>query len=107
MQEISEMMYNWFHNNDKFLSGTLDIMTINKNEWNGNLSQPRVGEKIEILDGEFYVEAVERMWSYNRPMISRLNISRGFSYSPSGEMTGEIEDLGSRLKTITGGQKVL
>jgi len=92
MKKISIKMWEWFQNNDRFCSGTLEIMTIDSKEW-GELSgykglkSPRIGEKISFLKGEeFYVEESEHSWNYKGPMITKLSLSRGYMYNPYNGM---------------------
>jgi len=100
MSDLSTCLNDWYSNNDKFLSGSLDIMTIDNREWKRKLKNPRIGEKIGFLGGEFYVESADHSWSFKGPMKTHLSISRGYVYDAGGGMTGEIEDLGMKVKEI-------
>jgi hypothetical protein len=100
MNKLSTELKNWYTNNDRFLSGSVELMTVNKDEWQGKLENPRIGERIGFLGGEFYVEEAEHSWNFIGPMKTRLRITRGYRYSGMGEMQGEIEDLGMKVKEI-------
>ena len=109
MKNISTKMKKWFAENDEFVSGTLEMMTIDPNEWRDSkysgLENPRIGEKIGLLDGEFYVESSEHSWSYRSPMITKLSISRGYKYNPDGTLDRPI--YGGKEKTYeTGGYEI-
>jgi len=103
MRAISNKMSKWFEHNDEFCSGTLEIMTINSKEWRDSkeyreLENPRIGEKIKLLDGEFYVEEAEHSWGYKGPMITKLSLSRGYKYNPDGTMDRPIYGTKEEMK---------
>jgi len=103
MGELSKMLKRWFEHNDEFLSGSITFMTIDEKWWSGEIRNPRIGEKIGFLDGEFYVEESEHSWNYGGPMITRLSVTRGYKYSATGEMIGPIDNLGRKLASIAKG----
>lgn len=100
--DFSKQLKEWFTNNDEFLSGTLNIMTIDESEsrWKGKLKNPRVGEKIRFIDAEFYVEESQHSWNYGGPMRTSLNVTRGYVYN-NGVMLRKVENLGAKARTIT------
>ena len=111
MKAISTKMKRWFGKNDEFASGTLEMMTISPDEWRDSryngLQNPRVGEKIGLLDGEFYVESSEHSWSYLSPMITKLSISRGYKYNPDGSLDKPIYGTEEEVATYeTGGFEI-
>jgi len=111
MRKISMKMWNWFFANDELCSGTLEIMTIDPKEWRGSkeyegLQNPRVGEKIGLLKGEFYIEEADHSWSYKGPMITKLSLSRGYKYNPDGTMDNPIYGAEKRMITEFGGYEI-
>jgi hypothetical protein len=100
MKEFSRMMKRWYQHNDEMYSGSISIHTINNADWQGtedkNYSQiqdPKIGERISFLDGEFYVESVDHSWSYMGAMTTRIGVSRGYRYDSSGNMIGKLENV--------------
>ena len=82
--ELSSMLKRWFSKNDELLSGTVTIMTVDgKDE---QIKNPRVGEKLKLVQTEFYIESGEHSWSYGGPMQTKLGLSRGYEYDNSGNM---------------------
>jgi len=87
VRRISEMLKRWYEHNDEFLSGNIESMTIDASWWKG-VRDPRVGEKLAFLEGEFYIEAIDHSWSYGDSMVTKLSVSRGYVYSLR---TGSLE----------------
>ena len=100
MRNLTLMLKRWYEHNDEFLSGTVNIMTVNPNEWKGKLQNPRIGERIGLIDGEFYVESSVHSWNFKGPMTTRLEISRGYCYV-RGVMMMPIEEFGNKLVLFT------
>ncbi len=99
MREVSEMLKRWFEHNDEFYSGSLAIMTSdNKNFMKRN---PRIGEKIKFLEGEFYLESSDHSWEYGGPMVTKLTITRGYKYDASGNMEGPLDQVSRKLEAIS------
>ena len=96
MRDVSEMLKRWFEHNDEFYSGSLTIMTLD----NYMLRNPRIGEKIKFLEGEFYLESSDHSWELGGPMTTKLTITRGYKYDASGNMEGPIDQMSRKLETI-------
>jgi hypothetical protein len=56
-----------------------------------------VGEKAKFLGGEFYIEEIERGWSYGDSPRTVLTVTRGYMYGSNGSPSGQIKNLGKRL----------
>jgi hypothetical protein len=66
----------WNEHNDKYLSGTINMM-VPSNE----VHDPRIGDKIElegISDAYFYVEGVSHTWTYGGTLSSTVSVTRGW-----------------------------
>lgn len=100
MLNLSSMMQRWFEHNDEFLSGSIEFMTIDDNWWPGYIQQPQLGERMRFLEGEFYIEEITHSWQYDGSMVSRINISRGYVYNPSGDMIEPILNPGRKADVI-------
>jgi hypothetical protein len=66
------------------LSGTLSLIT-NFNEKPGE-ENPKAGEKIQLLDGEFYVVHESHSWSYGGAPKLSLTVTRGCVYNQEGHI---------------------
>ena len=102
MRENSEMLKRWFQKNDEMYFGEIYIHTIDNNDWRNSESReysklyaPRIGERVRLLNGEFYVEGTECSWNYGGPMMTRLQVSRGYIYS-NGEMMEKIKYVANK-----------
>jgi len=109
MGKISTKMREWFEHNDEFCSGSLSFMTIDSEMWKDDkeykgLANPRIGEKVGLLDGEFYVESSEHSWNYLGPMITTLQLSRGYRYTHYGIAKSPI--FGTPGMEIVGGAEL-
>jgi len=100
MRGLGEMLKRWYQYNDEFHTGTLRFMTIDNNAGDSGLRNPRVGEKMSFLEGEFYIEESEHSWNYGTSMETRLSLSRGFVYSGSGSPLRPINNMGRLLSNI-------
>ncbi len=98
MRSVSEMLKRWFEHNDEFYSGTLTIMTSGDRKYMNR--NPRIGEKIKFLGGEFYLETSDHSWEFEGPMVTKLTITRGYKYNASGEMEAPIDQVSRKLKAI-------
>jgi hypothetical protein len=83
----SQTLYNWFKNNDQYLSGAVSIMVPSDNK-----DDPKIGQKIEVdgIEGFFYVEGIAHLWSYRGPLRSDLSVTRGFQRNGRMELTDRI-----------------
>lgn len=94
LEKAAKTMYSWYRKNDEFLSGTISLISIDDSSI---MRYPKVGEKAQFLGGEFYIEEIERSWSYGDSPRSRLTVTRGYMYKADGSGAGPIENLGKRL----------
>lgn len=99
MHVLSVMLRTWFEHNDEFLNGSIEFMTIDESWWD-NVSDPRIGERLSFLDGEFYIEASEHSWAYGEAMRTRLGISRGYVYTQAGVLQQPIPNPGRKADAI-------
>ncbi len=99
MQSLSKMMKRWFEHNDKFLSGSITFMSISKDLYK-DATDPKIGEKIKLIGGEFYIESSSHTWSMLSPMQTTLGLTRGYSYTTSGSYLRPIENVGRKIKTL-------
>ena len=100
MRSLGEMLKRWYEYNDEFHTGTLRFMTIDNKAGDSGLRNPRVGERMSFLEGEFYIEESEHSWSYGNPMETRLSLSRGFVYGGDGLPVRAINNMGRLLSNI-------
>jgi hypothetical protein len=88
--ELNDLAKGWYSRLPDMYSGTMTVIT-NFNEPDKN---PRTGEKLLFLDGEFYINAVSHSWTYGGAPLIRLQVSRGMKYEESGLMvSGEGGEL--------------
>ena len=97
MQSLGQMVKRWYEHNDDFANGSIKFMTFDEKE----IRNPRIGERLSFMEGEFYIEQSEHSWSYGGPMETRLSISRGYRYSSSGAYSENFTDIGRRFRKIT------
>jgi hypothetical protein len=93
---LNERLKEWFRNLDLMYSGSITICTdfVNPNR------NPRAGERIGFLGGEFYVRGVQHAWAYGGTPTITCTLNRGAKYSESGEYIGELENVGKTLIEI-------
>jgi hypothetical protein len=97
MQELSQQLYDWFHNNASFLTGSVTIMNVQ----NDNYSKyPLPGERLGFLGGEFYIEEVRRQWQYGGAMTATLGISRGYGYTQEGVQDHPLDKIGQKVGVL-------
>ncbi len=92
--EVANLMKTWYAENDRFLSGTISLISIDDPDY---MKYPKAGEKISFLGGQFYVERIARSWAYGNSPRQDLTITRGFRYDANGAQSGPILNLGKRL----------
>lgn len=97
IKTYSQKLYDWFHNNPLFLSGTVTIMNLQNSTFP---KYPSIGERLGFLGGEFYIESVRRSWEFGGNMISQLGISRGFKRDSSGNLQQPITNLGQKIGVL-------
>lgn len=91
MIELSEMMKKWFERNDEFLSGSVTFMTLPVSSWRKETRSPRIGERLSLFGGEFYIEKSEHSWEMEGPMETKLGLTRGYVYSVNGSFRKPIK----------------
>jgi len=96
--ELSSMLKRWFSKNDELLSGTITIMTVDEKDEQTNLKNPRIGEKLKLMQTEFYIESSEHSGTYGGPMQSKLGLSRGYEYDNNGNMVKKPDYIAHRLQ---------
>lgn len=85
IQEYSQLLFDWYNRNDEYLAGTVTLVTDTRER------QPRIGERIAFLGGQFYVEEVQKSWSYGAALTTVLTVSRGYRYSDTGDQLATID----------------
>jgi hypothetical protein len=95
--ELSQQLYDWFHNNAGFLTGTVSIENVETTEYT---HYPQIGERLGFLGGEFYIEQTRHSWQYGGEMVKTLGVSRGFLYSKGGTQTGAIDKIGMKIGVL-------
>jgi len=75
-KEAAETLYNWFRNNDQFLSGVISMMVPTDPDMD-----PKIGQRIQVygLEGQFYVEGIAHTWAYQGALKTDLTVTRGFN----------------------------
>jgi hypothetical protein len=99
-QDLNARAREWFGKLDDMLSGTLSLIT-NFNEKPGE-GNPKTGEKIQLLDGEFYVVHESHSWSYGGAPKLSLTVNRGCIYNQEGAYSKAMENAGIRLSELEG-----
>lgn len=104
LTNTSKKLYEWFHNNDEFYSGTITLNTFEDDEH----KMVDIGEKIKYMSAQFYVEGYKRSAKYGERMTTVLNVTRGYEYDSSGKQKQEIQKIGTKLyqvekETLSGG----
>lgn len=94
LEIVASMMKRWYSENDRFLSGTITMVSIDDPKV---MEYAHAGDKLLFLGGEFYIEKIRRTWAYGGAPQTELSVTRGFQYSDSGEQTVPISNLGRRL----------
>jgi hypothetical protein len=96
---LNERVKLWYSRLDDMWSGTVTLTT-NFNEPDCN---PRIGERLLFLDGEFYIKKSDHAWAYGGTPTNTLTVSRGMVYK-DGEMTkgaeGILQKLGDEMREI-------
>jgi hypothetical protein len=98
-RKINERAARWYSRLDDMLTGNITIVT-NFVEPHRN---PKIGEKVFFLDGEFYVKSVSHTWNYGGNPSINLNVSRGMIYNngtvPEGD-AGVLKQLGAERREV-------
>jgi len=94
--KIGELLASWYENNDQYLAGVLSVISYEDN----NATYPTVGNRLNSLGGEFYIDEIKRRWTYGNSPTSDINVIRGGRYSDDGKFMGTIPELSNRLNEI-------
>ncbi len=97
VRQLSQQLYDWFHNNALFLTGSVSIESVDTIEYP---NYPRIGERLGFLGGEFYIETAQHSWQYMGEMVTTLGLSRGFLYTKQGEQKGPIDKIGQKVGVL-------
>jgi len=95
LNDVAAMTKNWYCKNDEFLSGSINLISIDDDSV---MKYPVVGARAQFLGGEFYIEQIDRKWTYGDSPKTTLKVTRGYMYGSSGALLGPIKNLGKRLK---------
>ena len=66
----------------------------------GAPTNPRLGEKLSFMEGEFYIEGVRHSWSMMSPMETELTVTRGYQYDRMGSMISRISEIGKKIQGV-------
>lgn len=101
MHDLAQKMYDWYANNADFLSGSVTIMNVEEHGKDARYkAYPRIGERLGLLGGEFYIEGTRSSWQYGGQMLRSLAVSRGFSYASNGLQIQPIRQVGPRIGVL-------
>jgi hypothetical protein len=95
--EIGKLLESWYKNNDRFLSGVVSVVS----HEDSDMKYPSVGGRLEVIGGEFYIDEINRKWSFPNSPTSEIKVIRGGYYKQSGDYGGPIPELGRRLQELT------
>lgn len=84
LERTNETLRQFFEKVPDYLSGTVKLMTVPD-------AYVRIGERIRLLRGDFYVTGTKRSWTYGGPMESSLTIDRGYQRDDNGEDIGPLQ----------------
>jgi hypothetical protein len=93
LKKIGELLHDWYGNNDRFLSGVISVISYEDEK----IEYPVIGRRLEFLGGEFYIDEIQRRWTYGASPTSEIKVIRGGIYKESGEYSGPIKKLGRRM----------
>jgi hypothetical protein len=84
---------------DEMYNGTVTLTT----NFNEPARNPRIGERLVFLEGEFYIKKSEHSWTYGGNPTNTLTVSRGMIYE-DGEMrkgdAGVLQHIGDEMREI-------
>lgn len=95
----SRRMFDWYHNNLEFQSGTITMETVPDKYVN-------IGERIKYLEGsansiEFYVESIKRTMKYPESMVSVHSVTRGYEYGQANVMIDGESIVSAQVQKIS------
>jgi hypothetical protein len=96
LKKIGELLHSWYSNNDRFLSGVISVISYEDEK----TTYPVVGGRLEFLGGAFYIDEINRKWTYGTSPTSEIKVSRGGIYTESGDYAGPIKMVGRRMNEM-------
>jgi hypothetical protein len=91
--DIGELLCGWYSDNDKFLNGVISVISYEDEE----IKYPAIGCRLEFLGGEFYIDEIQRKWTFGASPSSEIKVIRGGVYTEKGIYSGPIKKLGRRM----------
>jgi hypothetical protein len=93
LKRIGQLLYDWYVNNERFLSGVISVISYEDD----TMKYPSIGGRLAMLGGEFYIDQIQRRWTYGQSPTSEIQVLRGGVYESSGSYSSPINGLGKRL----------
>jgi hypothetical protein len=93
LTETANLLHEWHRHNERFLSGVISVISYEDDA----MKYPSIGGRLAMLGGEFYIDQIQRRWTYGQSPTSEINVSRGGVYD-NGAYSGSINGLGKRMK---------
>jgi hypothetical protein len=90
--KIARLLHDWYGNNDHFLSGVISVISYEDEK----IKYPVIGGRLEFLGGEFYIDDLQRKWTYGASPTTEIKVTRGGIYK-SGKYSGPIKRLGRHM----------
>lgn len=92
--DITEELLTYYKDLDEMWDASIGIVNVLSEE------HSTVGEKIKILDGEFYVMAVNHSWNYGGTIKINYNCERGGMYTADGSFS-PLKNISKPLAELT------
>lgn len=95
----------WYENGDQFISGTLimkntpEVTEITYPKKIVTNMYPRIGCRLKLLGGEFYIEKTTNSWTYPNSMTRSLELSRGLKFT--GSSFEPIDETNIRVDEVS------
>jgi hypothetical protein len=103
LKQMGGLLKDWYGDNDRFLSGVISIISHDDEKAEYPLiGYPAIGCRLEFLGGEFYIDEINRKWSYGASPTSEIKVIRGGVYKENGDYSGPIKKLGRRMNVFDG-----
>jgi hypothetical protein len=98
LKKIGDLLHGWYSNNDRFLSGIISVISHEDEKAKYPvIGYPAIGCRLEFQGGEFYIDEIQRKWSYGASPTSEIKVIRGGAYKENSEYSGPIKKLGRRM----------
>lgn len=94
--KLNERIKNWYGRLDEMWNGDITVVNI----LDSIIKMPKVGERVKICNGTFYVTAEKHSWRYGSDPTINYTVERGGQYSVSGEfksLSGLSKPLGELI----------